>query len=74
MEAIASNTPRVPFAMPLVLSLGIMLLVAAFLVRLRVVILKWKHSQPHSDKQSDKPEKRGGSTPTLVLHSHASGE
>ena len=56
------------------LLLGILLWVAAFPAKVRVVILKQKHPQPQSNNQSDGSEKRGNNTPTLVPRSHAGGK
>ena len=74
MKAITANTPGVPSLTRLVLSIGVLLPVAAFPARLRVVILKRMHPQPQSDNRSDNPEKRGHDTPTLDPHSRADGE
>ena len=75
MEAMATNSSGTSFLTHLVLLLDILLLVAAFPARLRVVILKQKHPQTQCNNQSNNlVEKRVDSTPTLVPHSHAGGE
>jgi hypothetical protein len=72
MEPMSANAPGVPSWTSLLLLLGSLLLpVAAFPARLRVVILKRKHPQPRSNNQSNKPENRVDDTPTLVPRGHA---
>ena len=74
MKPMAADAPGVPAAMHLVLAFGILLLVAAFPTRFRIVILERKHSQPQSNKQSNHPKNWGNGTPILVPHVSDNGE
>ena len=74
MEAVASNTPRIPSATGLVLTFDMLLALSTLPARLRVVILKRQHPQPQSNKQSDKPKNGSDNAPALVPHGDADGE
>jgi hypothetical protein len=74
MKAVAADATRVPVAARLLLALGVLLSVAAFPTRFRVVVLKRQHPQPRGSKQSDEPENGGNDAPTLVPHGTANGE
>jgi hypothetical protein len=73
MEAMAANTTGIPATASLLLALSILLLVAMFPTRLRVVILKWKHPQAQSDNQPNEPDNRGDNAVSLMPYSHPDG-
>ncbi len=73
MKTMAANAPWVPSTISLVLTFGILVAVATFPTRFRVVVLKPKHSQPQSHEQPDEPDKRGDHTETLFPHSRSNG-
>ena len=74
MDADALSVPAATRPRLVLLAFGILLLVAAFPTRFRIVILERKHSQPQSNKQSNHPKNGGENAPALVPHGSADGE
>jgi hypothetical protein len=73
MKTMTPNTARIPTTAGFALTLSMLLTVAAFPTRLRIVVLKGKQSKPQGDNQSDEPKKRSQNAPTLVPHGHSGG-
>jgi hypothetical protein len=71
MKTMTSNTPGIPAATSLLLTLRMLLTVTTLPTRFRVVILKREQPQPQGSEQAENPDKRGNDTEALFPDVHA---